>query len=107
MEFPLNDVSYDGVRLEKGTDYEVIGDVKETDIGTYYVTIKGKNNFSGEKTIAWYIDDMTRPVGEIRIDDEHKWSTPPQDYNEIFFNKAQEITITATDAGIGLEKSNI
>lgn len=104
IEFPLRKVAFSGLTLEKGKDYEVVGDVKATDIGTYYVTIKGLNNFSGTKTITWYIDDWTGPVGEIRIDDEHKWSSTPQGYREIFFNKAQEITISATDAGIGLKE---
>ena len=48
--------------------------------------------------------DQEGPTGEIRIDDNHKWSTIPERFKDIFFNETQEITITATDAGMGLEK---
>ena len=45
------------IELTKGTDYEVVqgGTDSATDMDTYSFTIKGKGNYTGEKTFEWKI----------------------------------------------------
>lgn len=46
--------------------------------------------------------DRTAPTGVISIDEENSWSTLLEEYEGVFYNKAQEITIEADDAGMGM-----
>lgn len=102
VKFSLDYVYYNGEYLDEGEDYELQGDVTGTIAKSYSLTIKGKGNYTGEKTITWYIKDLTPPTGEIKINENNKWSSFI-DSNSILFNLfypvEQTITITAQDFG--------
>lgn len=51
-------VTCNGKTLTAGTDYEIIGDLNETDAGTYTVTVRGKGQYSNNNTssFTWTIN---------------------------------------------------
>ena len=51
---PTVTVKYDGVKLTKGTDYEVTGD-EEMDADAYELTVTGKGEYSGSVDKTWKI----------------------------------------------------
>ena len=51
---PTVTVKYDGVKLKKGTDYEVTGD-EEMDADAYELTVTGKGEYSGSVDKTWKI----------------------------------------------------
>lgn len=48
-------VKMGGRPLQRGTDYEVSGDLTATAVGTYSVQIDGRGNYAGTKTVTWSI----------------------------------------------------
>ena len=48
-------VSGGGKTLQKGTDYQVASIAKGTKVGTYKVTVKGINDYTGTKTVTYKI----------------------------------------------------
>lgn len=53
---PTVTVTYDGVKLEEGKDYELTGDVKEEDANDdYEITVVGKGEYSGSVSKSWVI----------------------------------------------------
>lgn len=95
--------------LLENQDYVISGQKTGTDIGTYYLDIEGKGNYSGTTRVYWRISDLTAPAGEIKINENNKWSAFI-DSNSIIFNLfypvEQTITITASDFGSGLAEQN-
>ena len=102
VNFSLDYVYYNGEYLDEGEDYELQGDVTGTTAKSYSLTIKGKGNYTGEKTITWYIKDLTPPTGEIKINETNKWSSFIDTNSilfDLFYPVEQTITITAQDFG--------
>lgn len=102
VEFSLDAITYNGMTLVKGTDYELEGITEGTTMGTYSFVIRGLGNYTGEKEITWYIKDLTAPTGEIKLNEINKWSAfidPSSILYNLFYSVEQTVTITAQDFG--------
>ncbi len=58
----LFDVTYNGIKLELGKDYTIQGDSnKAKNAGAHDLTIVGKGNYTGTKTVKWTIEPYELP----------------------------------------------
>ena len=48
-------LKWNGKKLKAGTDYTVSGDEPRTQAGEYTITLKGKNNFEGERQLTFCV----------------------------------------------------
>jgi hypothetical protein len=72
---PVPEVTLDGNVLSSTDDYDVTYSEGCTDVGIYTVTITGKGNYSGTKTVDFNINDVYFLVGsmtEWQIDQAYK-----------------------------------
>ncbi len=72
---PVPEVTLDGNLLSSTDDYDVTYSEGCTDVGIYTVTITGKGNYSGTKTVDFNINDVYFLVGsmtEWQIDQAYK-----------------------------------
>ncbi len=89
-EFTLKNPEKDGYSFKAWTGTDIVGEGTDT--------VKIVKGSTGNRTYnAHYVDDKA-PKVEVKIGEEHKWDyfdNNPQ--ANVFFNSAQEITITAND----------
>jgi len=62
---PSITVTYNDVPLVEGGDYEITGDFKKDTVGTYTLTIKGKNNYKDSLFVDWEIVSKNRAALEF------------------------------------------
>ena len=65
---PTIKVSYNGIELTKGTDYEITADGSGADVKTYTLTITGKGNYGGSKEATWTIKPYAIGMPEVTVD---------------------------------------
>lgn len=53
IQYPDVSVVYNGIELEENTDFKLRGDTRITDAGTYSLTVKGINDYSGSKIVTY------------------------------------------------------
>jgi len=83
-------------------DYSISGTTTALAYGTYRITVKGQNNYSGSVKIEWNITDSYSPTGSIEVS-KNIWTSFLYDITfGYFFKETQTVTITGEDTGSGI-----
>lgn len=105
VEFTVSDFSpvevyIDGVKVTPVNGKYTITELLRNQV------VKAVDKAGNTTTITVLVHgDNEAPTGVISTDEEHSWSTLLEEYVGVFYNEAQKITIEATDAGMGLAKT--
>lgn len=86
---PVPVVTLDGNVLSSETDYDVTYSEGCTDVGSYNVTITGKNNYTGTIVVTFTINNAYFLVGsfsEWQIDPDYKLVANPEAEDEYYIN---------------------
>ncbi len=62
-------VTYDGVLLKEGVDYELSGDSSATEIGDYTVIVKGIGKYTGSREVTYTVKEGGSDKGDIKLGD--------------------------------------
>ena len=95
-----------GKTLTAGTDYEIIGDLNETDAGTYTVTVRGKGQYSNNNTSSfdWTIN-QAHETQSISYATTHVFNTLGDDpFTNTLTNNINHGTVTYTSSNEGVAK---
>lgn len=88
--------------LAAGKDYKLSGDTSKKEVGSYTLTLTGKDNYSGEVRVTYKITDSAPPTGTIRVA-KNEWKSLIHTLTfGIFYKARQTVTITAADEGSGV-----
>ena len=95
-----------GKTLTAGTDYEIIGDLNETDAGTYTVTVRGKGQYSNNNTSSfdWTINQAheTQSIS-YAIGHDHVYKTlGDYPFTNTLTNNINHGTVTYTSSNEGV-----
>ena len=63
----ITSVKVGEVTLSSGTDYDITAGGNATNVGNTPLTIKGKGNYDGTKTVTWSLQKATPVVGDFTI----------------------------------------
>lgn len=105
-------VTCNGKTLTAGTDYEIIGDLNETDAGTYTVTVRGKGQYSNNNisSFDWTINKAheTQSIS-YAIGYDHVYKTLGDvPFTNTLTNNINHgtVTYTSSDEGVAEVDSN-
>ena len=98
-----------GKTLTAGTDYEIIGDLNETDAGTYTVTVRGKGQYSNNNTssFTWTINQAheTQSISYATTDVYMTLGDAP--FTNALTNNINHGTVIYTSSDEGVAEVNI
>ena len=91
--------------LSKDEDYVLSGDLSVIEVGSYMAVVEGKGNYTGTVEVPYKIDDRTAPSGKIKAG-TNEWTDIQNNINfdEIFYQQKQTVTITGEDGESGVDK---
>ncbi len=103
---PVITVKDGGITLTAGQDYTVdtTSTLSSADYGTYEILVTGKGNYTGGAKQAWEITDDKAPDIEIKVETSTFKSFLNTVSFGLFFNRTETVTVTAADAGSGVDK---
>lgn len=101
---PVLSVTDGAIILSAQTDYILSGDVSGKAEGNYTVTVEGQGNYTGTVKIDYKITDSQPPTGTIKVS-ANEWKSFVNTLTfGIFYKERQTVTITAEDAGSGVDE---